>query len=675
MCMPSRLIRVSSFLALALSIAAANAADIRRQPDNSFCFVARTYSATIDADGNFRSLVVAGQEFLNATAPFKGGAFPGDKPAAAVQANANQIIAQRDAIRVEYTFADTGFDVFTEGGSVEWRVAKAVNACIARDGQASPQSVGAADIAKVVAGNAALSLSQPYHIMWGRLLPSHLTRGGKPTDRFKCHIECGVTFDPAELLQIVSLESPGTKPPATPRFAPGQTPHVKLSLQNLGSTEAAAEVRFRVLDHHTRPKTVLEKTAPISAAATRPVAAELDIPLREPGLYWVKAELLKDAKPLKSTQLGLIYDADHYRPELARPPDFKQFWDEKLRQMRTVPFDAKLTESPQNGTDRFAHYDLDIAVSPTKRIHTFLRVPRKPGQYDAEVFTHWGSDTPQKVMASLATQEKQPQGAGMWQRGEDRIRVGAPQPDDSTYTRWNGRDDNNMLDSYLLNVRMADYLRSRPEVKRIWLFGGSRSGASMLTAAALSPERVAAVNVHVPTCCGLSWLDRPYRGLGQATVPNPRRPPRRRLLRSRELRPRPRRPPRARRRLLRRPRPRPRHPCLLQLRRQSPLQAMLDHARRPRLLPANRTTENGDRPLRAPPRGPPMMARRCSISAPRPAARVVAHACLRAGSLEHRQGQGAGTKPTQPQPQSQPPAFGNMRSMLASSRPDAPRPQ
>lgn len=68
---------------------------------------------------------------------------------------------------------------------------------------------------------------------------------------------------------------------------------------------------------------------------------------------------------------------------------------------------------------------------------------------------------------------------------------------------------------------MADYLRSRPDVKRLWLFGASRSGASILAAAALSPERVAAVNAHVPTCCGLSWADRPYAGWGRPPASTP----------------------------------------------------------------------------------------------------------------------------------------------------------
>jgi cephalosporin-C deacetylase-like acetyl esterase len=88
-------------------------------------------------------------------------------------------------------------------------------------------------------------------------------------------------------------------------------------------------------------------------------------------------------------------------------------------------------------------------------------------------------------------------------------------PRSAEFTYWNGRDANNMLHCYLRTVRLTDYLRSREDVRHIWLFGASRSGPVMLAAAALAPEQVAAVNVHVPTSCGVSWKDRPYRGWGR----------------------------------------------------------------------------------------------------------------------------------------------------------------
>lgn len=489
-------------------------------PDGSVRVSAAGYTASLDREGNFVALSIGGREILDPAK--KGGNFPGG-PAGSVEVRGTLVCAERGGVRVEIRFDDAGFELSTRGGTVEWWLGSAVNACLARDGQAAARTDAMGDVQKVVAGTVALGLSKPYHLLHGRLWPSHLCgRGGKPEDPFTCRFDCGVPFEPVELLALVSLEAEGApRPPAVPTFPAGQTPRVRLSVRNLGETEAKGDVRFRVLDHPVKPRTVLEKVLSAAVPPAQAASLPLDVPLPTPGLYWVHAEMIREGKPFKQIQLGLLYDPDRYRPPLTRPPDFREFWDRQLRELRAIPFDAKLAEAPDRGNERFVHYDLELAGVRGKRLRTFLRVPRRPGPHDAEVISHWGSDTPEKVLAHLQGLEKQPSGAGMWQRGADRIRVGAPQPEDSTYTRWAGREDNNMLESYLLNVRMADYLRSRPDVARLWMFGSSRSGASILAAAALSPERVAAVNAHVPTCCGLSWTDRPYAGWGRPPAPTP----------------------------------------------------------------------------------------------------------------------------------------------------------
>ena len=72
------------------------------------------------------------------------------------------------------------------------------------------------DVVKVVAGPAALSLSQHFHFTEGCLWPSLLSRGGKPETLFKFRIECGVPIDPIELISAVSLEAVGQKTNQTP---------------------------------------------------------------------------------------------------------------------------------------------------------------------------------------------------------------------------------------------------------------------------------------------------------------------------------------------------------------------------------------------------------------------------------------------------------------------------
>lgn len=434
-----------AILAATLAGWAAGAVDVTRAPDGSVRVAAKSYSASVDKEGHFVSLVVGGTELLDAAK--KGGVFPGG-PAAGVEAQGSTVTCSRGDVRVEYRFDDAGFEVSTRGGTVEWWLSGAVNACIARDGQVSATSGAMGDVQKVVAGKAAVGLGKPYHILHGKLWPSHLCgRGGKPEDPFAARFECGVPFDPVELLSMMALEAEGFKPPATPTYAAGQMPRASLSLRNLGGAEVRTDVRFRVLDHPVQPRTVLEKALPAAVAAGQGGTVTLDVPLRDPGIYWVHAEVSRDGKAIQKARLGLLYDPDRYRPPLTRPADFRDFWDRRLREMRAVPFDAKLTEAPAAGSDRYAHYDLEISGPKGKRLRTFLRVPRSAGPHDAEVISHWGSDKPEKVLEHLRGLEKQPPGAGMWRRGADRIRAGAPQPEDSTYTRWAGAEDNNMLES------------------------------------------------------------------------------------------------------------------------------------------------------------------------------------------------------------------------------------
>ena len=97
-----------------------------------------------------------------------------------------------------------------------------------------------------------------------------------------------------------------------------------------------------------------------------------------------------------------------------------------------------------------------------------LQVPRNPGKYLA-VF---GGKMPEKAenpnQILLVFPHKQ------W-------------PEEATYNRWVSAEDNNHLDCYLLAVRLTDYLRSREDVKAIFLKGGSRQGPIQLVNAALDP--------------------------------------------------------------------------------------------------------------------------------------------------------------------------------------------
>ncbi len=521
--------------ALALSfgwivLPAALAVEITKDGD-SWRVAAETYKAEVTREGHFRSLVVDGVELLAEgeykQQPWVGGHFPGDKPAKSVSREGDALIATRDQVTVRYTFDDHGFKQRSEGGTVRWLLSEDVNACISSDGVIRP-SGARGDVYRIVAGRAAVAVDQPHHVVYGRMFPSRLTRGGKPEEPFETRWTCGVTVTPEEQVDLVSLDPAEGDPRLTAEYAPGNTPRLRATLKNLAEAPARVSVVWTAHDHPHDGEQVHGDVKKVNLGPGDEEQLELDLPVKEPGLYWVRVDLLgagSDAdpaaargEPMQSRTRGFIYDRDNYRPRLTRPEDFSEFWAQKLEAMRAIPFEPTLAKNEAYAIEGYAGFDLTINDHDGQRLACVLVVPEGPGPHDAEV-GGWRGDS-SAIQRSLVKFSEQAAGVGMWQRGARRIRLWAPLPEESTYTSWNGRDENNMLHSYLRMVRLADYLRSRDDVKHIWLFGASRTGASMLAAAALAPEQVAAVNVHVPTCCGTSWSHRPYRGWGRPPAPD-----------------------------------------------------------------------------------------------------------------------------------------------------------
>lgn len=328
--------------------------------------------------------------------------------------------------------------------------------------------------------------------------------------------------DPAELVDMGQLRAGQTIRQITAIFDADEKPTMRLPVRSLdplpGGAGVTVQIKWTVRDHPHSAETVFEKTTDLTVAGGKEAMVSQELPLEAPGPYWVHVAMVADGKTLKKDMLGILYAPDRYKGEFTRPDDFKKFWDAKLEAMRKIPFDPKITENRAYAIDGYKGYDLQITGHDGERMDCVLILPTGKGPHDATLGGH--REDPAKVRAVLKKAEGQPAGVGMWAQGDRRIRVGAASPEQSTYTRWNGRDDNNMLHVYLQNVRLMDYLRSRDDVKHIWLFGASRSGPSALAAAALAPEQVAAVNVHVPTSCGVSWNERPYRGWGRPPAYN-----------------------------------------------------------------------------------------------------------------------------------------------------------
>ena len=447
------------------------AVEIAPRPDGAFVVTGKTYTAIVDAQGNFLSLKIGSVEFWDNAPPHKGGPFPGKSPAANVNLRGQVIAALNDQVRVEYTFDDTGVSVLTEGDTLRYRLKQQKVIAVGSDHEMEGVLFGLEKpggfVRKVMVGEAAFAivnqkgLENGFHIHRDTFAPQHLFMGGSVATLCKYRLECGVAAEAVEMLDWtvhgIGVQAPKTPGlfilPAVPHFPPLTIPQFGISLRNLVGAKTVAEIKAELADHYFKGKKLADKRLPVLVNSNTQPTITLGFPeVTEPGCYFLSLELRSHDQVFKRQSLGFIVDADHYRPTLTRPADFRTFWDAKLAAMRSVPFDAKLTEVAEKSTEVAAHYALELNLGNGQVYRTHLQAPRRPGKY----LGRW-------YPLDKATDTNS-------------VRIGLTFPEQATFSRWKSRDENNMLDCYLLALRLADYLRSRPDVDRVQLWGASRSG-------------------------------------------------------------------------------------------------------------------------------------------------------------------------------------------------------
>lgn len=477
-----------------LTVLPATAVEIVQQ-DTAFLITGKTYIAVVDGQGNMRSLKINEVEFLDSTAPNKGGAFPGKEPATSVNLRGKMIAARNDAVRVEYSFDDTGINILTEGNTVIFILSDAVNAGITKDGKTYDSITSGGDVQKLIAGNAAFGINLAFHKIFDppktqRLLPSGLCRGETAAQLRQYRFECGLSTDPIELLTAFTLKPAGKSEYLVADYPLGAAPVFNVSLKNLGTVPQTITLQYTLKDHWVDGKTLLDQQISLTIDGGKVVEQPVQcLALQQPGVYWIYIELQKDGKTLQRGNLGFMVDSTHYKPPLTRPADFRRFWSQQITTLRAIPFDAKLTEVPEKSTAEVISYTLEMTMADGKRAQGVLQAPRKQGKYCGRI------DTPDVKDANS-------------------VYVTTPLPEVGTFTRWVSKEDNNMRDCYLWALRLTDYLRSRADVSTIYLRGASRTGPVQFVNAALDPTKISAVDIHVSTSCGISWQDKVYQGWG-----------------------------------------------------------------------------------------------------------------------------------------------------------------
>lgn len=499
-----------------LAAGAAGAAEtprIAQAPDRSVTVEARAYTARIDATGNLAEVLVGGAPSI------VGGFFREEEgrrvpldPAPSIRVIDGRVAVRAGPARIEYAFRSDRIDVETDGYPLLFGYDPGVRAVIA------PGGGGAPGRGRYHGGSTGLVLGNNLTVVYD--LPMHAgppeRRVLVPTAYLDGSRARGATLRfaftpgrPAGAVQRLGalelLHDAGDAPPDGPgsgnrgrglvHFADPAAVRFRTVQANGGPEPVRLRYALRVQDHYADAavEAELEQAATLPAGG-EPVAGRWDLPALEPGFHYLRVAAFLDGEEVSSARVTFAVDLPRYRRPLTRPGDFRAFWGRELETLRTRPMEPRLDRAPARDRPGVRAYDLELTGRRGRRYPCRLEVPDGPGPHPGRVA---GQGDGRSVTVSAAW----PGTKTGW-------------PEEATFRRWEGADDNNLLECILLAVRMTDYLRSREDVDGIYLVGASRTGPIQYVNAALDPRDLVGLDIHVPTSAGIGRRDRPYRGWG-----------------------------------------------------------------------------------------------------------------------------------------------------------------
>jgi len=256
----------------------------------------------------------------------------------------------------------------------------------------------------------------------------------------------------------------------------------------------------------------------------KPIRVQFEPKFHLPGVSELWGRLVDgDGRLVWVNRYRMAYDWEGYKPAIRVEPDFKEFWDATLAELRATPLAAE-TERVKRFEDhpKFEIYDVTFNGWNKQRIHAMLFVPRNARKPLPAIVTAHPGTTGFGV-------DKRPDGTyGSELRQDPRfvtlvplIRGHAPDAKDIPFNPpwWgplNARDTYVARSWYCAMVRATDYLATRPELvdmKRVVASGGSQGGALALVTAALDP-RVAVCLSDCPACCQPQEIMENYPSFG-----------------------------------------------------------------------------------------------------------------------------------------------------------------
>jgi|GEM_PF-368749 len=249
------------------------------------------------------------------------------------------------------------------------------------------------------------------------------------------------------------------------------------------------------------------KTGALEFSAGR---AAIEVTMNEPAMVYVEISLKTNSAGSGGSvlALGAAVAPEKLRPSAARPRDFDNFWESKIKMLKKIPENAVLTPSD---SERSGIEYATIRMDHINGGHVYgqLAKPAKPGKFPALVIFQWASP-PYPLQKQWVTDRA----AEGWLTLNIEPHDVLPDQPQSYYNRLPeelknyqtiGRDDrdkNYFLQMYLADYRAVEYISGRPDWdgKTLVVMGTSMGGQQSLCVAGLHPA-ITHVIVNEPAGC------------------------------------------------------------------------------------------------------------------------------------------------------------------------------
>ena len=520
-----------------------NGVEITKQDTGAFRCEAAAYVMVIGPDGNVRDLRVGGTAVLDHGPDGESGAFFLDGNHAVVgfsrveRQGANELLCTDGNATLRYTFLEDRVEIrgVNRGDRyANWawlpspHVTRSLDAL--HDGAidlVKPPFDGYQADARWLTDSGVV-VHMPY-ITWVRrekavpgrnvaLLSRHYGSGGelpfvirpvaspRAEDALVFHIQC---------------ENPDFLVPA------GTTELFSAGVENASTKAFSVSVRFRVFPYLDR-KRISSVDTPLHLAGGQHRRLPLTAALESPGVYRGELVLRDGDRALRRLEWVFAYDWEHWNVPCDRPPDFTDFWQSTLQELRTRPLDAVIQPQPDWYDQKV--YKVSFRSIGNGRVHGWYIVPPGDGPFPASLFL------PGNGVYPIPTHYKGPAGRHallvIQVHGYDMDLSDYPVPPDpppweggNYWAAWESRDKAFARVVYANCVRAVDFLMSRPEVNKdeVYVEGGSQGGGLALVTAALCPD-IKGACIESPGLCRLDWvyrhfLDAPFPWNGNSPKP------------------------------------------------------------------------------------------------------------------------------------------------------------